>query len=76
MNTEERENPNKTKAKHQAQNGARTKHDESPRGRLNKNLHQVEDRNHTGRNVEKHQAKRGAMTDPNHAGEETRAKHR
>ena len=39
-------------------------------------LHQVEDRNHTGRIVEKHQAKRGAMTDPNHAGEETRAKHR
>ena len=76
VHTEERENPNKTKAKHQAENGARTKHDDSPRGTLNKNLHQMEDRNHTGRNVEKHQAKRGAMTDPNHAGEETRAKHR
>ena len=75
VNTKERENPNRTKAKHQAKNGARNKHDESPRGRLNKNLHQVEDRNHTRRTVEKHQAKMGDNNDPDHADEETKAKH-
>ena len=52
VNTKERESPNRTKAKQQAKNGARNKHDESPKGMLNKNLHQEEDRNHTGSNVE------------------------
>ena len=36
----------------------------------------MEGRNHTRRIIEKHQAKKGATTEPNHADEETRAKHR
>ena len=63
IGTNGRHEDKETKAKYQARNEAKSKYDETPTGRLFKNLHQADDKNHTGRIVKKYQAKMGAMNE-------------